>query len=259
MLINAGFKKLEVASFVSPKWIPQMADAAELIDKIKPYAHEKGVQLLALVPNLRGVENAINAGVDGVSAVISVSETHNLKNVNRTTEESFEQLKEMLQLKPKNMLFRLSLATVFGCPFGEEITLNKIVSAVDRGVEAGVDQIVLSDTIGHANPQMVESIVSTVLKHIPPEKIVMHFHDTNGMALANIRAAMQYGLTRFEAATAGLGGCPYAPGAPGNIATEDLNNMLLSMGVETGINQNELMVAAKHILNVVPPCTISRP
>ena len=257
MLIDAGFKKLEAASFVSPRWIPQMADASELIKEIKPYAREKGVQILGLVPNLKGLENAIEAGVDGVSAVISVSELHNRKNVNRTQDESFTQLREMLHLKPEKMLFRLSLATVFGCPFGEEITLGKILSAIDRGLETGVDQIVLSDTIGSANPVMVEKIITAALKHVPAERIVLHFHDTQGLAIANILTAMQLGLTQFESSAAGLGGCPYAPGASGNAASEDLNNMMLSMGVATGIDQTRLMNAVEYISNTVPACTSS--
>jgi len=256
-IIDAGVHSIELASFVSPKWIPQMADAETLIPAVKVYAEGKNVKLICLIPNLRGMERAASAGVDGVTYVVSVSRKHNMNNVNRTPEESLEQISELKKIQPPNMKLCLALATSFGCPFGEEISAEKVSEAARIGLENGVDEIMLADTIGAADPVMIENIVGAVLKIASADKIKLHLHDTLGMALANYVTAVQMGIYRFESSAGGLGGCPYAPGASGNAATEDVNNMLLAMGIRTGISQARLIEAVKYIEENIPSCISS--
>ncbi len=251
-IMDTGVSSMELVSFVSPKWIPQMADAAELIRKVKPWAEKRNIKMIGLVPNLKGMERAVESGLNGVTYVVSVSEKHNLNNVNRTTWESFQQMDELKSIQPTGMTFCLALATAFGCPFGEEITAEKVVNAVKVGIDNGADEIILADTIGTANPVLIEKITGAVLRIVPAGKIKLHLHDTMGMALANTVTAMQMGIYRFEASAGGLGGCPYAPGASGNSATEDLNGMLTSMGVKTGISQEKLIDAVKYIKENIP-------
>lgn len=246
-LIDAGFTSIEATSFVSPKWVPQMVDATDLLKIVKPYADEKRVAVTCLVPNLKGAQLAMDAGADRLNFVISVSEAHNRNNVNRTPEESFAQLREIRRMLPADVTLCLSLATAFGCPFGEEITTEKVCRVAKEGVDAGADELILADTIGAANPWLIEIVVGAVIEIVPAARLKLHLHDTQGMALANYFAAMQLGAYRFEAAAGGLGGCPYAPGASGNAASEDLNNMLLSMGIHTGVAQEKLLEASDFI------------
>lgn len=237
-LSESGFNKIEITSFVNPKWIPQMFDSKEVCrtcakDKMRKY------EILTLCPNRRGVENAIAAGAEVVSIVISVSEAHNKANVNRTVEESFCDFEKMIKEFP-NIKFRLDLATVFGCPFGEEIKIERVLELINRARRAGCLEIMLADTIGVANPKQVYEILSVIKKEIGTENIILHMHDTRGMGLANMLVAMELGYTTFETAIAGLGGCPFAPGAAGNVATEDFVNMLNEMGISHNIDINKL-------------------
>lgn len=251
-IVDAGVQNIEITSFVSPKWIPQMADAEMLIPEVKAYAKGKKVKLICLIPNLRGMERAVDVGVDGVTYVVSVSRKHNMNNVNRTPEASLKQISELKKIQPSNMKLCLALATSFGCPFGEEITAEKVSEAARIGIENGADEIMLADTIGSADPVMIENVVGAILKIAPADKIKLHLHDTLGMALANYVTALQMGIYRFESSVGGLGGCPYAPGASGNAATEDVNNMLLAMGIRTGIAQERLIEAVKYIDENIP-------
>jgi hydroxymethylglutaryl-CoA lyase len=255
-LIDAGFKKIEAASFVSPKWVPQMADADEVMAAVKGYAKEHDVILAGLALNVKGVENALNAGVDEIHYVLSVSEIHSLKNSNKTNDQAFEQFAEVVKIKGNKKL-NLGLATSFGCPFGEEIPAEKVVRFAVKSLEMGADDIDLADTIGVANPLQVDEIVNAVKKEISVDKICMHLHDTRGLALANALAAMMNGVYKFETAAGGLGGCPFAPGASGNSATEDMLFMMDSMGIETGIKEDKLYETIKLIKNNVNTCLSS--
>jgi hydroxymethylglutaryl-CoA lyase len=243
-LIDAGAKKIEVTSFVSPKWIPQLKDATEVIAEIKDYCSD--VELIALAPNSKGVNDSISAGVDLINYVLSISEAHNKANVNRTVDESFSNFVNLVNKYPKQK-FRLSIATIFGCPFGDYIDINKVCTMIETVRKIGVDEVLLADTIGVANPVQVENILSTIKNLLGTQNITLHFHDTRGMGLANSLTAMQLGFTDFETSIGGLGGCPYAPGAAGNIATEDMVNMLDSMGIMSTYKINKLAQSLKLI------------
>lgn len=254
-LIDSGVKRLEVTSFVSPKWVPQMSDADAVVAEAKKYAKENNVKLIALAPNKKGVELALNSGVDEVSYVLSVSESHNKKNVNKTVEESLNQFAEIAQMKGTASL-KLAIGTTFGCPFGEEIKTEKIITTAKRALDEGASEVILADTVGLGNPALVEKIIKDVTQEIDPRNISLHVHDTRGLGLANILTAMVNGIYRFESAAGGLGGCPFAPGASGNVATEDLINMLESMGVKTDIDIQKVKEAVSMIeLYVNSPVT----
>lgn len=249
-LIDTGFKRIEITSFVNPKWIPQMIDAKEVAAEVKKYSKGKNVILVALAPNKRGFQNALEAGIDEVTFVVSVSEAHNKKNVNKTVEESMAQFEEIAKDKG-GVRLKLALATALGCPFGEKIKTEKIISMAKRGLDVGADEILIADTVGLGNPLLVDKVLGEVTKHIDVNKICMHLHDTRSLALANTVAAMQHGVYKFESAAGGLGGCPFAPGASGNVATEDLANMLISMGIDININIDKLTEAVGLIKRYV--------
>lgn len=250
-LMRSGVKSIEVASFVSPKWIPQMADSGEVVRAVAPYAKAHGIRVIALAPNRRGFDDAVEAGADTVSFVISVSEAHNRSNVNKTPEESLSQFTKIARNKGRGVKLRLALATSFGCPFGTEITPEMVDSMVRRGVEAGADEILLADTIGSANPVQVRELLTKTIPTAGGLPLGLHMHDTRGLALTNIYQALLCGVTMFESAAGGLGGCPYAPGASGNVATEDLLNMLASIKVETGVDTDKIMQAVDLIKRCV--------
>lgn len=250
-LIDAGVKRLEITSFVSPRWIPQLGDAAKVVARVKGYARERGVSLIGLIPNLRGYEDAAQSGVDEITFVLSVSEAHNKSNVNKTTDQSLRQFGEIMAARAPGVRARLALATTFGCPFGEEISTARVLTLIEQGLSLGADEILLADTIGRANPLQVETVMTAILERFDADRFTLHMHDTNGQALANILTALRLGITRLEAACGGLGGCPYAPGAAGNCATEDLADMLSAMGVKTGIDQDGMRKALELIRQTV--------
>jgi len=234
-LATAGVKKMEVTSFVHPKAIPQMADAAKVAAFAVEHAERWGVTPAALAPNLKGAQGAHAAGLRHINYVLSVSEAHNKANINRTVEASLEELDNIRAALPE-MQVNLTLATVFGCPFVGEVPTEEVLKVIQQGVDKGITTVTLCDTIGVANPMQTAGVIGAVQQAFPQLAIALHMHDTHGMALANVMAAMTLGVTRFETAVGGLGGCPFAPGAAGNLATEDLNNMLLRMGVQTGVD-----------------------
>lgn len=245
-LVEAGLSQIEATSFVHPKWVPQLADAGPLFEKIRSIA---GVTFSVLIPNEKGFERALEAGVKEICLFLSASVSHNKKNVNMTPGESLEGFKKIIgEAKDKGIRVKTIIATAFACPFEGEVNPKSVLDISDQLACDGVDEIVLADTIGHANPKQVYTLFKQVrrfldgLDHI---KISAHFHDTRGMGLANVLAALQAGIVKFDASIAGLGGCPYAPGASGNIATEDLVNMMHSMGLETGVDLQKLLAAAK--------------
>jgi hydroxymethylglutaryl-CoA lyase len=233
-MIAAGVKVMEITSFVHPKAIPQMADAAEVVRSIVAKYGDNGFRAIALVPNLIGARNAWNCGIQEVTYVISASEKHNLANINRTREQSLAELNSIVQAMPE-LKVRLDVATAFGCPLLGKVDNQLVLSLIDKALECGVKEVVLCDTIGVANPSHVYQLVKTVKKNFGNIGIGLHLHDTRGMGLVNTFAAMEAGITVFETSVGGLGGCPFAPGAAGNTATEDMVNMLHAMGIVTGI------------------------
>ena len=246
-LAEAGFKRIEAVSFVSPKAIPQMADAKNVMLAVKDTLKAHGVRSVALVPNARGVETALECGVDELTYVVSVSEKHNMANVRRTPDESLAQFKELAGQYGHQMRFRLALATALGCPFGEEIRTERVAEMVRFGLEQGCEEVMIADTVGMSNPKRTYDLMEALVKEFGPERFVMHLHDTRGLALANTLACMQLGVHKFESAAGGLGGCPFAPGAAGNVATEDVLNMMSEMGIATGIDNDVLHEAVELI------------
>ncbi len=246
-LAEAGFKRIEAVSFVSPKAIPQMADAKDVMLAVKDTLKVHGVRSVALVPNARGVETALECGVDELTYVVSVSEKHNMANVRRTPDESLAQFKELAGQYGHRMRFRLALATALGCPFGEEIRTERVAEMVRFGLEQGCEEVMIADTVGMSNPKRTYDLMEALVKEFGPERFVMHLHDTRGLALANTLACMQLGVHKFESAAGGLGGCPFAPGAAGNVATEDVLNMMSEMGIATGIDNDVLHEAVELI------------
>lgn len=256
-LAEAGFHRIEAVSFVSPKAIPQMADAKDVMLAVKPTLVKHGVRSVALVPNAQGVEAALECGVEEVTYVISVSKQHNLANVRRTPEKSMEQFRQLIGQYRNSIDFRLSLATALGSPFGEEITTEQVAEMVECGLEAGCREIMIADTVGMSNPKHTHDLMSLLSGRFGSDPFVMHLHDTQGMALANTLVCLQLGIHKFETAAGGLGGCPFAPGAAGNGASEDALHMLMEMNIETGVNPETLHQAVKLIQTGVHSPVIS--
>ena len=233
-LAEAGVKEMEVTSFVHPKAIPQMADASEIASYAVKEAKTFGIHPFALVPNLRGAQSAWEAGLREVNYVISVSVSHNKANINRTHEQSIEELANIRAALP-GMKINVALATVFGCPFEGEVTADQTIALIEQVQKYQIGIVTLSDTIGVATPLQVQEVITKVQSKFPDLKLGVHFHDTHGRALLNVWTALSFGVTRIETAGGGLGGCPFAPGAAGNLATEDLLSLLMRSGIETGI------------------------
>lgn len=244
LMIEAGVRELEVTSFVHPKAIPQMFDAREVAKAIARKYGDRA-KLIALVPNIRGAEAAMECGILIVSYVISASEAHNIANVNRTVDESCRGLEELIRQCPQ-LEVGLDVATAFGCPFAGDVPREKVFALIDRALEAGVRRITLCDTIGIANPKQVAALSTAALERYA-SPISLHLHDTRGMGLANTMAGMLSGINSFETSVGGLGGCPFAPGAAGNTATEDLLNMLQNMDIHTGIDLDAYMAAVDYV------------
>lgn len=242
-LLGAGLRNIEITSFVSPKWIPQLADAA---DVARGVARHDGVSMSALVPNRRGLDAALAAGLPEIAVFLSASETHNKKNVNKTIAETLAAFAEVVPpALAAGVRVRAYVSTVFGCPYEGRVEPARAVALTRALREMGVYQVSLGDTIGVANPAQVEAILQQVLAENPAEAVAVHFHDTQGTALANCLVALLQGVYTIDASAGGLGGCPYAPGASGNLATEDLLAMLQSMGIETGVDLDKLVEASR--------------
>jgi hydroxymethylglutaryl-CoA lyase len=244
-LSETGLKHIEITSFVNPKWIPALSDALEVARGIR---RVPGVTYSALVPNLKGLERALEADIEEIAVFMSASETHNRKNINKEIEETFPVLREVVEealRAGKRVLGYVS--TVFGCPYEGSVPLAQVMRVAEELLSMGIHELSLGDTIGVANPRQVQEVLSEILKRIPAERLTMHFHDTRGTALANVLASLDMGITRFDGALGGLGGCPYAPGASGNLATDDLLYMLNGMGIQTGVDAEKLTQAAFFI------------
>lgn len=250
-LIDAGMKKIEVTSFVHPKSIPQMADAATVLQTVKQKYAEK-ITAVALAPNLFGAAKAIELGADEITFVVSASEKHNLENTNQTIADSLAALKKVCEIS-RQLPVRLVVATSFVCPFAGKVEPEKVAHVVEAGLLAGAAaEVALGDTVGKAHPLQVEKLLNYLMPRFPHVDFILHLHDTCGMGLASILTALNMGITKYEASIGGLGGCPFAPGAAGNIATEDLVNMLHQMDVETGINFSKLVNVARMIDQAIP-------
>lgn len=251
-MIAAGVRTMEVTSFVHPKAIPQMADAAEIAAAVARAHEVEGFRPVALVPNLTGARNARAAGIREVSYVISASEKHNLANINRTRQESLADLAAITAELP-DLRVRLDVATAFGCPFLGRIEEESVLSLVADALKLNVTAVVLCDTIGVGNPKQVYNLVHKTQAVFPGVTLGLHLHDTRGIGLANSLAGLEAGVATFETSVGGLGGCPFAPGAAGNTATEDLVNMLHAMGVETGIDLDRYLAAVRVVQEEIQP------
>ena len=242
-LIDSGVKELEVTSFVSPKAIPQMADAKEVATHCLEKHPE--TKIYALIPNLKGAQNAWDAGIRHVSYVISLSESHNKANINRTHEESFAELAKLIETYPE-LDICVGLATVFGCPFEGIPKISDAVEFAKKIWNYGVRSINLADTIGVADPKQIRETVLAMKDALPECEFQIHIHDTRNMGMVNTLAAIECGITTVQSTLGGLGGCPFAPGASGNTATEDLVYMLERMGYNTGIDFEKILVLSKY-------------
>ena len=247
-LSECGFAKIEVTSFTSPKAIPMLRDAEEVMGKIK---RVPGVEYTVLVPNLRGAERALESRADEFNLVMSTSETHNLANLRMPREKSFAGLAEVIRYVDGKAPINVSLSTCFGCPMEGDVPQDVVEEYAKRFVDLGVRGLTICDTTGMANPQQVSVMAESLQKQFPHTQITMHFHNTRGMGLANVLAAVQAGIVRFDGSLGGLGGCPYAPGASGNISSEDAIHMLDAMGYDTGINIPRLLSWARELPNIV--------
>jgi hydroxymethylglutaryl-CoA lyase len=242
-LVAAGLKRVEVTSFVSPKWVPQMADADQVCQMLN---RKEGVTYSALVPNARGLERALAADLDEVAVFISASETHNLKNVNKsiaTTLRAFEGVIAPALAAKKRV--RAYVSTVWGCPYEGDVDVNAAADLAVELIDRGCYQVSLGDTIGVGTPVQTKRILDALLARLPTEKLALHLHDTRGTALANMLVGVECGIRDFDASVGGLGGCPYAPGAAGNLATEDLVYTLAGMGIDTGVDMEKVWHAGQ--------------
>lgn len=252
-LMDAGVRRIEVTSFVSPNWIPQLADGDQVARMLGAMADRPAhVTLSALCPNGRGLERAVTANVDEVCVFVSASETHNQKNVNRSIDDSIQGFREVVQPAIQmGMRVRGYISTMWGCPFEGAIKVESGVRIAESLLEMGCYQVSLGDTIGVGTPLQTRDIVATFLKRFPIEQVALHLHDTRGTALANALVGLDMGIRTFDGSVGGLGGCPYAPGAAGNVATEDLVYMLHGMGIQTGVDLDKLWDAGQVARSLV--------
>lgn len=247
-LSEVGFRKIEVTSFVSPKAVPQLQDAAEVMKQIK---RKQGVVYSALIPNIKGAERAIDAGSNELNVVISASESHNQSNLRMDRKMSLHNLEEIVSLAAKRGVpVNVTIATSFGCSFEGKVAPDEVFYIADNSVALGVN-ITIADTIGVANPKQVYELMTKFRERYPAKNMTLHLHDTRGMGLANIIAGLEAGVTQFDSSLGGIGGCPFAPGATGNVATEDLAYMLKEIEIDTGINFDALMLVARILEKVI--------
>jgi hydroxymethylglutaryl-CoA lyase len=244
-LSAAGLPVIEVSAFVSPKWVPQMADAAEVFAGI---ARRPGTRYTALVPNLAGLDRAIAAGLDEIAIFAAATETFSRKNINQGIDASLAGYKQVCdRAKAAGLRVRGYLSTAFGCPYEGAVEPSRVAEIAERIAELGVFEVAVSDTIGIAHPGQVPRVLETVLTRVPADRIALHFHDTRGTALSNVLVSLPFGIQTFDASAGGLGGCPYAPGAAGNLATDDLVYMLDGLGIETGVSLRGVTEASAFI------------
>ena len=253
LLSKTGLKRIEAGSFVSPKWVPQMANSDEVFQALPS---RTDVQYSALTPNIRGLETAIDAGVKEVAVFGSASEAFSQKNINCSISESLKRFEDVFQLADQNNIkVRGYVSCVMGCPYQGDISPKAVTQVSKALLDMGCYEISLGDTIGAGTPRATSLLLEDVLKDIPAQKLAAHFHDTYGQALVNLYKALEYGIATIDSAVAGLGGCPYAKGASGNVATEDVVYMLNGMEISSGVNMGKLLTASSYISEVLgrPP------
>jgi hydroxymethylglutaryl-CoA lyase len=245
-IVDMGVQEIEVTSFVNSKAVPQMADAVELSRRVIDMVSLKGklVKLTALVPNKKGAENAYAAGIKTIDFVMSASEEHNKRNVRRTIEESFNAIEDIVNNSPEDLEVRLAFACVFGSPFGDKIDVDNVVRIIEKCLNMGVKIIGLADSAGLSTPDHTSAVLRKIKEYADVNLLAAHIHDTRGLGIANTYAAFQEGIYRFDSALGGLGGCPFIPGAAGNISSEDVITMFSKMGVDTGIDLEKMKEAS---------------
>jgi hydroxymethylglutaryl-CoA lyase len=244
-LSAAGLPVIEVTAFVSPRWVPQMADAAEVMAGID---RRPGTRYTALVPNAKGLERALAASVSEVAVFAASTDTFSRRNINRTVEDSLAVYAEVVrEATAAGLRVRGYLSTAFGCPFEGEVPAERVVELTGRLLDLGVYEVAISDTIGVAHPGLVRHVLTDLTAAVAPDRLALHLHDTRGTALANVLAALDFDIRTFDASAGGLGGCPYAPGASGNLATEDLLYLLDGLDIETGVDRDGVAAASTAI------------
>lgn len=248
-LAEAGLKEIEATSFVSPKWVPQLADSADLWGQLPP-----GPCFSALVPNVKGLENALKVGVDRIAVFTAASDAFTQNNINMTVDQSlivFKEVVDSFRSRVPSGWVRGYVSTAFQCPYTGLVAPKQVLQVAERLMEIGVDEISIGDTVGAAVPTEVRELTRALTGSIPIDRIAYHFHDTNGTAIANVAQALDLGITAFDSSAAGLGGCPYAPGAAGNVATEDLVYLLERSGIRTGVDLLRLATSSLEVLRVL--------
>lgn len=250
LLTEAGYEWIEVTSFVHPKAVPRMADADDVFRAIRK---KPGVRYVALVPNPRGLDRALDAGVKDLALFVAATESFSRANINRTIEQSLEDARAVIDgATPHGVHVRAYISVVFGCPYEGPVQPEAVRRVAERLFELGAEEVVLGDTIGVATPNSVKRLMAVLAPLAPMERWGMHFHDTRGIAVANVMASLELGLTRFDSSAGGLGGCPFAgPGAAGNVATEDLLYLLDGMGIQHGIDLDRVLAASRYIVDAV--------
>jgi hydroxymethylglutaryl-CoA lyase len=245
LLTAARLPAIEVTAFVSPKWVPQMADAVDVFAGIR---RNPVIRYAALVPNITGLERASHAGVTEIAIFAAASESFSRRNINQSIDESLETYRDVCSAAAEHGIpVRAYVSTAFGCPFEGDVSPVSVARVAGALIEMGAFEVAVSDTIGIAHPGQVPHVVAAVAERVPLDRVALHFHDTRGTALANVLAALDLGVKTFDASAGGLGGCPYAPGATGNLATEDLVYMLHGLGIDTGVDLSALVAASKFI------------
>ncbi len=262
-LAGAGLKRIEAGAFVSPKWVPQMADSGTLIQKLfkaqKSNKISSAVRWSALVPNLMGYDQAVAVGVKEVAIFGAVSETFSQRNINSSVNDSFKKFSEVLEnAKSDRIRVRGYVSTAFGCPYEGRISVKQAMGVIERFFELGIYELSIGDTIGVATPKQVKELLQQIQKNKWITKTAMHFHDTRGTALANIAESLRFGVTVFDSSIGGLGGCPYAPGAAGNVATEDVVYLLEGMGYRTGLDLDKLIKTTEWMTKQLGRPLVSR-
>lgn len=240
-LAGAGIRSFDAVSFVSPKWVPQMADGADVVEAVST----TGLRLIGLVPNMRGLENALEAGLSDIGLLTAASDTFNKRNINATVDESMHRIRRIVLDSPETLTFRAYISTATHCPYEGEQDPDWVAHLAETLFEWGVQEVFLGETIGMATPSHVGRLLEEVLGRVPVESVGVHFHDTYGQAVANTVVALEYGVDKMDSSAGGLGGCPYAPGASGNVATEDLLWLLDGLGIEHGIDNHAVAGVAQ--------------
>jgi len=247
-MIDAGVRRIEATSFVSPRAVPQLADAHEMLSRLRRRAD---ANIAALVPNARGAERALGAGVDEIVCFVSASETHNRANLNASIAEALASVEDVAGLVRGKVAMRGAVACAFGCPFEGEVPVDAALRVVEAYAQLGFDHLTLGDTTGMATPPTVARLVGAIRERFPQMPIALHFHNTRGVGLANVMVGLDLGIREYESSIAGLGGCPFAPGATGNICTEDLVYLLEESGFDTGIDLNALIEVARRVEDLI--------